>query len=224
MVSGARHRHVEQQMLPAARHFHQPQRPPVHQRRRAAQHGVGAFHRLHRHAGALADRHALPDVESRERAGDAASVGDVASLPRRRLAPRQQPLAGQQRLQQQRRIHQPDALRLRATFATPPISASVFFAASDASSLTRRQSGRIERENLRVLHLPGHRSPRRCLRACRISISRLSSPSEIQWQRAASGFDFRGRLFLDRDRRPLRGPACARGLQRQQRESGRCRR
>ena len=68
---------------------------------------------------------------------------------------------------------------------TPPISASVFFSRSDASSLNSRQSGRIEEKMLACFTCPAIMTS--VMRSSlQISISRLSWPSEIQWQRAAS--------------------------------------
>jgi len=81
-------RDVEEQMLAAPRGFYQRQPAAIHQGGGAAQHGVGALHGFHRHAGALANRHASgqrPDpIARRLRAG---------RIPRRpsrpiRLAPR----------------------------------------------------------------------------------------------------------------------------------------
>ncbi len=76
----------------------------------------------------------------------------------------------------------PSSSRIRAT---PPISASVFLAGSDASSFISRQSGRIEEKMLACFTWPAiitSRTPS----AFRISISRPNCPREIQWQRGAS--------------------------------------
>ena len=65
------------------------------------------------------------------------------------------------------------------TLATAPISESVFFDASEASSLIRRQSGRIEEKIWACLTWPAMMTSW-IPSLFRMSISRLSSPSEIQ--------------------------------------------
>ena len=68
--AGPDHRHIEEQMPAARRRFHQRQSLPFDQAGGAAQHGVGAFHGFERHARAVRDRHALADIETRERVSD----------------------------------------------------------------------------------------------------------------------------------------------------------
>ncbi len=66
------------------------------------------------------------------------------------------------------------------------MSASVFFSLSEASSLNRRQSGRMEEKIWACLTCPAMMTSSMPSRL-RMSMSRLSSPSEIQWQREARG-------------------------------------
>jgi len=79
------HRHVEQQVSSTRRRFDQSQSLPFHQTRRSAQHRVRSFHRLERHARAVGDSDALPQVEAGERVGDLPAVFDVALLVRIRF-------------------------------------------------------------------------------------------------------------------------------------------
>ena len=170
----------------------------VHQARRAAQHGVGAFHGFDRDARALADRDALADIEAGQRVGDAAAVIDIALLILIGLALVSTPSAAQQRLQQQRGIAQLDAF-VRQDLLTPPISASVFFDGSAASSLTSRQSGRMEEKIFACFTWPAIMTSV-MPSACRSRSACSAAPSEIQWQRGAERLHFRRGLLLDRDR------------------------
>ena len=69
---------------------------------------------------------------------------------------------------------------------TPPIRPSVFFDGRVASSLSRRQSAAMEEKILACFtwpHIMTSVMPSRL----QMSISLPSWPSEIQWQRSASG-------------------------------------
>ena len=86
-----------------------------------------------------------------------------------------------------------------------------------ASSLTRRQSGRMEEKILACFTWPHIMTS--VMPSCfRMSISLLSWPREIQWQRGGQRFDFRRGFLLDGDDGDVVAEA-PRAFEREQREA-----
>ena len=133
----------------------------------------------------------------------------------------QHALAGQQRLEQRGRIRQPYAF-VASTLATPPISASVFFCGSEASSLTSRQSGTMREKILACFTCPDIMTSV-MPSSLQMSISLLSCAERDPVAARGQRLDFRRGFLLDARSRPPRGPACARSRAPAS-GTGRCRR
>ena len=117
---------------------------------------VGAFHRLDGHAGLRRHHHRLPDVESGHGPRHAQPVLDILALflvRRARSVSTPSCASSGSRKAVELISSMPSS---PSTLATAPSSMSVLRVRRFSSSLASRQSGRMLRENLLVLHLPGH--------------------------------------------------------------------
>ena len=139
----------------AAAGFHQRERAAVDQRGGAAEHGVGAFHGLQGDAGALANGHALADVETRQGARDAAAVLYVGEFGLGGLAAGESALGGEQGLQQRGGIGQADALVREHLGDAADESVGVLLG-ERGEQLDQAPVGADRREDLCVLDLARH--------------------------------------------------------------------
>src|ERR1035437_7094878 len=188
---------VEQQMLAAAGYLDHRHAAPIDQRGGAAQHGVGTFHGLYRHAGAFADGDALSHVEAGQRIGHTAAVGDIGELFLFRLPARHHAGGGQQGFEQHGGIAQVNAF-VRQDADDAADQAIGVLCRERGEQLEQTPVGGDGGKDFGVLHLAAHHDLGDAVLLADVDhLAELAEGDPVAARR--QGFHLLGGFFLDGD-------------------------